>query len=154
MTHKAVLNSLFSLLILYMFAGCSHFQQQTNYTKIQSKITKSKLDKVNKYTNRTPYHKIYTFELNTLQENPYVLAFYISESSFSKSIIKHRNKSDLHRDAIRIDNSKSTLIKLDKNLPDAEGIIWQQVANHISEEEARDSYYILQEFIRLKIREL
>jgi len=148
---------IFIFLVAWLCSSCSyiqHHQQETLYSQIENKITLSKLDKVNEYTSRTPFHKTYEFEFNLTNENPYALIFYISESSFSKSIIKHRKTSDLHRNAIRIDDSKSIMTTLNKNLPDADSITWQQVASHVSESEARDGYHVLQEYIRLKIRDL
>ena len=40
------------------------------------------------------------------------------------------------------------------NLPHIDTVKWQQVANDVSDEDARDSYQIMQEFIRLKIRDI
>ena len=140
-----------------MCSACSylqHYQQQTQLSQIQSNISTSILDRVNEFDSRTPYHKTYEFEFNSTQSDSYALIFYFSESSFSNSIIKHRKQSDLHRDAIRIDESKNFLTTLNNHLPVAESIRWQIVANHITADEARDSYHVLQEYIRFKIREL
>ncbi len=138
-------------------ASCSyiqHYQQQSQFSHIQHNISLSTLDKVNKYTSRTPFHKIYEFEFNNLHNKPYALIFYMSESSFSKSVIKHRDANDLHRSAIRIDESKNILNTLNINLPNPDSIRWQQVSKHIEKDEARDGYYVMQEYIRLKIRDL
>lgn len=140
-----------------MSANCSYFQSyqhQQKQQKIKNNLSDSRLERVNEYTSRTPFHKTYEFEFDSTNKNAYALIFYISESSFSKSIIKHRNQSDFHRDAIRIDDNKIILNSLNKHLPHANHVAWQQVANHISEEDARDGYQILQEYIRLKIRDL
>ncbi|MFK7816503.1 MAG: hypothetical protein AB8B92_09210 [Gammaproteobacteria bacterium] len=131
-----------------------HYQTQEQYSKIQENISLSTLDKVNEYTSRTPFHKTYEFEFNNSNNNPYALIFYLNESSFSKSIIKHRKENDLHREAIRIDESKFILRDLENNLPKASVIAWRQVANHIAADEARDGYHVMQEYIRLKIRDL
>ena len=107
-------------LIALLCSSCSyiqHYKQQTQYLHIERKITLSTLDKVNEYTSRTPFHKTYEFEFNNSKENAYALIFYLSESSFSKSIIKHRNSHELHRDAIRIDDSKNILTALNKKTP-------------------------------------
>ena len=157
MDNKYYHQYIFMGLAVWLSTSCSyiqHYQQQTQYAQIQKKISISTLNKVNQYTSRSPFHKTYEFEFNNLNNKPYALIFYISESSFSKSIIKHRNVSDLHRDAIRVDDSKNILTTLNKNLPKPESITWQQVANHIEEDEARDGYYVMQEYIRLKIRDL
>ena len=140
-----------------MFSGCNyiqHFHKQTQYTQIQNNIASSKLDKVNAYTSHAPYHKTYEFEFNNTLNNSYALIFLLSNSRFSQSIIKHRYQSELRRDAVRIDSNKNIMTSLEKNLPDADIVHWQLVANHITQDEARDSYHILQEFIRLKIRDL
>ncbi len=157
MTNTLFQKYFFLILISLICTNCSywaHYQQQAAFTQIENKISKSKLDKVKQYTSRTPYHKTYEFEFNSTDANAYALIFYISESRFPKSIVKHRYQNDLHRDAIRIDSSKSILASLNKNLPDAESVSWTLVANHITADEARDSYHILQEYIRLKIRDL
>jgi len=138
-------------------ASCSyvqHYQQQSQFSYIQNNISLSTLDKASKYTSRTPFHKIYEFEFNNSHNKPYALIFYMSESSFSKSIIKHRDANDLHRNAIRIDESKNVLSTLNINLPNPDNIIWQQVSKQIEKDEARDGYYVMQEYIRLKIRDL
>ena len=142
--------------IVWFCTGCSylqHYQQQSEYAQIHSEISIATLDTVNQYTSRTPFNKTYEFEFNSSNEKSFALIFYISESSFSKSIIKHRNINDLHRDAVRIDGSKDILASLNKNLPKPESIAWQNVSNHIKEDEARDGYYVMQEYIRLKVRE-
>ena len=157
MSTKFFCQHLLAGLAAVLCTSCSyiqHYQLQAKYSHIQNNISLSTLDRVNEYTSRTPFHKIYEFEFNTLQNNSYALIFYISESSFSKSIIKHHNANDLHRNAIRIDNSKYILSTLNKNLPNPDSIIWQQVANQIPENDARDGYYVMQEYIRLKISEL
>ena len=156
MLNKSFKNLLILLAILFCI-NCSYIQkhqQEIQYSQIENKITLSTLDRVNEYTSQTPFHKTYEFEFDNSKNDPYALIFYISESSFSKSIIKHRNASDLHRDAIRIDDSKNILTTLNRNLPKPDSISWHQVSNHVTEEEARDSYHIMQEFIRLKIRDL
>jgi hypothetical protein len=142
---------------LHICTSCSYiqyFQQQTQYSQIQNNISLSRLDKVTEFTSRTPFHKTVEFEFNHSQGDAYALIFHLRESSFSKSIIKHRYLSDLHRDAVRIDGSKKVLTKLNNNLPDAKSVSWRLVARHITADEARDSYHILQEYIRLKIRDL
>ncbi|QMU62278.1 MAG: hypothetical protein GKR92_11465 [Gammaproteobacteria bacterium] len=78
----------------------------------------------------------------------------MSESSFSKSVIKLRDTNDLHRSAIRIDESKNILNALNINLPNPNSIIWKQVSKDIEKDEARDGYFVMQEYIRLKIRNL
>lgn len=138
-------------------ANCSyiqHYQKQEQYSKIQENLSLSTLDKVNEYTSRTPFHKTYEFEFNHSNDSSYALIFYLNESSFSKSIIKHRKENDLHRDAIRVDENQQILQNLDNNLPNASVITWGQVANHITADEARDGYHIMQEYIRLKARDL
>ncbi len=138
-------------------SSCSyiqHFQKHTQLVQIQNNISTSKLDKINAYTSHAPYHKTYEFEFNNSLNNSYALIFLLSNSRFSQSIIKHRYQSELRRDAIRIDRNKNILTTLEKNLPEANNVHWQLVANHITQEEARDSYHILQEYIRLKIRDL
>jgi hypothetical protein len=155
-------NNFFRQCILIGFVAlistsCSYIQlyrQQAQYSQIQNEITFSTLDKVHKYTSRSPFNKTYEFEFINSQAKPYALIFYLSENSFSKSIIKHRNAKDLHREAIRIDDSKNILTALNRNLPNAKSISWQHVSNYIAEDEARDSYYVLQEYIRFKIRDL
>ena len=134
-----------------IFQGYQYQQKQQN---IEKYLSSSKLARVNEYTSRTPYHKTYEFEFSDKNKNAYALVFYMSESSFSKSIIKHRNQNDFHRDAIRIDDNVKIMSLLNKYLPHADHVPWRQVANHISEEDARDGYHILQEFIRLKIRNI
>jgi hypothetical protein len=144
-------------LVTLLCAGCSyvqHYQQQSHFSHIQNDISLSTLDKVNKYTSRTPFHKIYEFEFKNLHNKPYALIFYMSESSFSKSVIKHRDVNELHRSAIRIDESKNTLNALNINLPNPDSIIWQKVSKQIEKDEARNGYYAMQEYIRLKIRDL
>ena len=155
--HKKSFIYILVFLTALLSTNCSYiqkYQQETQYTLIENKITPSTLDNVNEYTSQTPFHKTYEFEFDNLKNDPYALIFYISESSFSKSIIKHRNANDLHRNATRIDASKDILTALNRNLPKANTISWQQVSNHTTEEDARDGYHILQEFIRLKIRDL
>ncbi len=140
-----------------MCAGCSyfqHYQKQTQYTQIQNNISLSKLNKVNAYASQAPYHKTYEFEFNNHPNTSYALIFFFSNTRFSQSMIKHRYQSELRRDAVRIDDSKKILSTLEKNLPDANNVQWQLVTNHITQDEARDSYHILQEYIRLKIRDL
>lgn len=157
MDNKCFHKHIFIGLAALMCTSCSyiqHYQQQAQYSQIQNEISFSKLDRVNEYTSRTPFHKTYEFEFRNSQNKPYALVFYISESSFSKSIIKHREENDLHRDAVRIDISKNILSALNKNLPKPESITWHQVANQIEEDDARDGYYVMQEYIRLKIRDL
>ena len=151
------LQNAFIGLCTIMCSACSylqHYQQQAQLPQIQSDISTSKLDRVNEFDSRTPYHKTYEFEFNSTQDHSYALIFYFSESSFSNSVIKLRKQSDLRRDAIRIDESKNFLTVLNNHLPDANSIRWQFVANHISADDARDSYHVLQEYIRFKIREL
>lgn len=131
-----------------------HYQQQAHYSTINNKLSESTLKRVNEYTSRTPFHKVYEFELVTDKNRPYALIFYISESSFSKSILKHRDSNNLHRDAIRIDDSKKLLFSLNRNLPDVDHIHWSQVSNQINDNEARDSYHVMQSYIRMKIRDL
>ena len=146
-----------AFLTVLLCASCSYIQkhqQEAQYSIIENKITLSTLSKVNEYSSQTPFHKTYEFEFDNSKHASYALIFYISESSFSKSIIKHRNANDLHRNAVRIDASKNILTVLNKNLPNADNIRWQQVANHVTEDEARDGYHIMQEYIRLKIRDL
>lgn len=138
-------------------SSCSyiqHYQEQEKFSQIQKNITLSTLDKVNEYTSRTPFHKTYEFEFYNSNNISYALIFYLNESSFSKSIIKHRKENDLHREAVRIDESKFILKDLENNLPEANVIAWRQVANHIAADEARDGYHVMQEYIRLKIRDL
>ncbi len=157
MDNKYFPRHVFIGLAALLCTSCSyiqHYQQKSQHVHIQNKISASTLNKVNQYTSRTPFHKTYEFEFNNINNKPYALIFYISESSFSKSIIKHRKANDLHRDAIRIDDSKDILAALNKNLPKPESISWQQVAYHIEEDEARDGYYVMQEYIRHKIRDL
>jgi len=157
MNNKYHHQCIFIGLAAWLCTSCSYiqyYQQQIQYTQIQNKISISTLNKVNQYTSRTPFQKTYEFEFNNLNNKPYALIFYISESSFSNSIIKHRNDDDLHRDAVRVDDSKIILAALNKNLPKADSITWQQVANHIEEDVARDGYYVMQEYIRLKMRDL
>jgi hypothetical protein len=157
MSNKFFCQHLLVGVIAALCTSCNsiqHYQLQAQYSHIQNNISLSTLDKVNKYTSRTPFHNTYEFEFNTSQNYSYALIFYISESNFSKSIIKHRNANDLHRNAIRIDDSKNILITLNKNLPNPDGIIWQQVANQVAENDARDGYYVMQEYIRLKISNL
>ena len=157
MDNKYFHQYIFIGLAAWLCTSCSYiqyYQQQIQYTQIQNKISISTLNKVNQYTSRTPFQKTYEFEFNNLNNKPYALIFYISESSFSNSIIKHRNDDDLHRDAVRVDDSKIILAALNKNLPKADSITWQQVANHIEEDVARDGYYVMQEYIRLKMRDL
>lgn len=144
-------------LVVLLCTSCSYIQnynEQERYTHIQNDISLSRLDKVNEYTSRTPFHKTYEFEFNNRNSESYALLFYINESSFPKSIIKHRKLNDLHRDAVRIDDSKNILNALNKNLPRPETIAWPQVANQIEKDVARDGYHVLQSYIRLKIREL
>ena len=157
MDNKYFHQYIFIGLAALLCTSCSyiqHYQKRTQHAQIQVNLSISTLNKVNQYTSRTPFHKTYEFEFSNSNDKPYALIFYISESSFSKSIIKHRNTSDLHRDAVRVDDSKNILTALNKNLPKPESIIWQQVANHIEEHAARDGYYVMQEYIRLKIRDL
>jgi hypothetical protein len=155
--YNKFFQKLFICLAALLCTNCSYIQkylQETQYSQIENKITLSTLDKVNEYTSQTPFHKTYEFEFNKSKDNSYALIFYLSESRFSKSIIKHRNAIDLHRNAIRIDNSKNILTTLNKSLPHADSISWQQVSNQVTEDEARDGYHIMQEYIRLKIRDL
>ncbi len=155
--HKYFTHQAWLALALTMCVSCSYlhgYQHQLQQQKIENNISESRLNGVNEYTSRTPYHKTYEFEFQSSQNSSYALIFYISESSFSKSIIKHRKQADLHRDSIRIDDNKDILSSLNQHLPHADHVVWQQVANYISEEDARDSYQILQEYIRLKIRDL
>lgn len=157
MYNKVFHQHIFMYLAVLLCANCSYIQkhqQEAKYSIIESKITLSRLDKVNEYTSHTPFHKTYEFEFDNSKDDSYALIFYISETSFSKSIIKHRNANDLHRNAVRIDASKNILTALSKNLPKAENVSWQQVANQVTEDEARDGYHIMQEYIRLKIRDL
>lgn len=157
MDNKFFQRYVFVILAAWLCTSCSyiqHHQQQAQYSQIENRITLSKLDKVIEYTSRTPYHKTYEFEFNQSKEDSYALIFYFSESSFSKSIIKHRKKNNFHRNAVRIDDSKNIMTALNKNLPDADTILWPQVTNHVSENDARDGYHVLQEYIRLKIRDL
>lgn len=145
------------LLVALLCTSCSYIQkhqQEAQYIQIENKITLSRLNKVNEYTSQTPFQKTYEFEFDNSNDNSYALIFYLSESSFSKSVIKHRNANDLHRSAIRIDGSKNLLNALHKSLPKADHVSWNQVAHHVTENEARDSYHIMQEYIRLKIRDL
>jgi hypothetical protein len=138
-------------------ANCSyvqHYQEQEKYSQIQNNISLSTLDKVNEYTSRSPFHKTYEFEFNNANNNTFALIFYLNESSFSKSIIKHRHAKDLHRDAVRVDENSVILQKLQESLPRENLITWKQVASHIEEHEARDGYHVMQEYIRLKIRDL
>lgn len=141
-------------LVCFNCSYIHHYQTQEQYSQIQDNISLSTLNKVNEYTSRTPFHKTYEFEFNNSNNNSYALIFYLNESSFSKSIIKHRKENDLHREAIRVDESKFILRDLEDNLPKASVIAWRQVANHIAADEARDGYHIMQEYIRLKIRDL
>lgn len=147
----------FLVLVALLCSSCSyiqHRQQQASYETIQNDISKSTLNKINKYTSRGTFDKTYEFELINSTSQPYALIFYINESSFSDSIIKHRKEDDLRRNAIRIDESKHILNTLNKNLPKPKNISWQQVANQIEQEDARDGYFVLQEYIRHKIRDL
>jgi|GEM_PF-2551302 hypothetical protein len=157
MKDKYYLNYIFISLVVLLCTSCSyiqHRQQQATFESIQNDISTSTLDKINKYTSRGTFNKTYEFELINSANTPYALIFYINESSFSKSIIKHRQINDLRRNAVRIDESKDILTTLNNNLPRPNNIIWQQVANQIEQEDARDSYFVLQEYIRHKIRDL
>ena len=152
--HKHI----FFFVFTFLCTSCSyiqHYQQHVELSRIQTNIPLSKLEKVNAYTSHAPFHKTYEFEFSDTQGNsPYALIFFISESRFNHSMIKHRYQSDLHRDAIRIDSNKKILVTLNKNLPDVDTIRWQLVAEYIPQDEARDGYHILQEYIRHKIRDL
>ena len=144
--HKFYLIGLLAMLC----TSCSyiqHYQQQTKYSAIQNDISLSTLNKANEFTSRTPFHKTYEFEFSTIRNKSYALIFYMSESNFSKSILKHRNRNELHRNAVRIDNSKNILTTLNKNLPNADSATWLK-------DDARDGYHVMQEYIRLKIRNL
>ena len=144
-------------LVILLSIGCSyiqHYQQQSKLVHIQNNYSLSTLDKVVEYTSQAPFHKIYEFKFKNFQDKPYALVFYVSESSFSKSIIKHRNANNLHHDVIRIDNSKSLLAKLNKCLPSPDSIVWKNVSSQITVNEARDGYLMLQDYIRLKIRDI
>jgi len=137
--------------------SCSYIQnreEQAKYAHIQSEISLSKLDSVNEFTSRTPFTKTYEFEFSTSSNKPYALVFYLNESSFPKSIIKHRQPNELHRNAVRIDGNRDILTSLNKHLPKPNTITWQQVAKQIEQNDARDGYYVLQEYIRFKIRDL
>jgi len=143
-----------SLAVLFC-SSCSyiqHRQQQATFETIQNDISVSTLDKVKKYTSRGTYDRTYEFELINSTNTPYALIFYINESSFSQSIIKHRNENDLRRDAVRIDESKELLSALNSSLPKPYNIVWQQVAYQTELEDARDGYFVLKEYIRHKIR--
>lgn len=137
--------------------NCSYVQNhrlETQHSQVEQALSLSTLNNVNQYTSQTPFHKTYEFEFDNSKNNSYALIFYVSESSFSKSVIKHRNADTLNRDAIRIDDSVNVLSALNRNLPKVDQVSWQQVSNQITEEQARDGYLIMQEFIRLKIRDL
>ena len=157
MKNKYYLKYIFLGLAALLCSSCSyieHRQQQESFETIQNDISTSTLDKVNKYTSRGNFNKTYEFELINSTNKPYALIFYINESSFSESIIKHRKENDLRRNAVRIDESKEILSTLNNSLPKPKNITWQQVANQIEQEDARDGYFILQEYIRHKIRDL
>ncbi len=144
-------------LIVLLCTNCStiqHFQQQAQYSAIQAVISPSSLNKVNEFTSRTPFHKTYEFEFSTPEDKAYSLVFYLSENNFAKSRLKHRNVNELHRHAVRIDQNKDILTTLNKNLPESESIAWFQVTKQISKEDAQDGYQVMQEFIRLKIRDI
>ncbi|MGH1538110.1 MAG: hypothetical protein ACRBDX_08710 [Gammaproteobacteria bacterium] len=148
---------LFIWLTVLLCTSCStiqHFKQQAKYSDIQADISPSTLNKVNEFTSRTPFHKTYEFEFATTSNKFYALTFYISESSFSKSMLKHRKVNELHRNAVRIDHSRNILTALNKNLPKSESITWLHVAHQLRKDDARDGYQVMQEFIRLKIRDL
>jgi len=153
------LSQLLSALFLGVLfcTSCSYIQshQELQHIKhINSTLGTSKLIKINEFNSRTPFHKTYEFEFNSSVSHPYSLIFYISESSFSNSIIRHRHQKDLRRDAIRIDNNKQLLSSLNNYLPDAKSIDWHHIDKHIPNDEAQDSYQTLQAFIRHKIRDL
>lgn len=155
---KKLSQQLLALFLTILFCtNCSYlqsYQQLQQKKQINSTLGTSKLVKVNEYSSRTPFHKTYEFEFNSSINHPYALIFYISESSFSNSVIKHRHHKDLRRDAIRIDDNKDLLSSLNNYLPDAKNIDWQHIDKHVPSDEARDSYQILQAFIRNKIRDL
>ena len=157
MNNKYFYQNVFMVIIVLYCTSCSyiqHYQQQAHYSKIKNELSVSTLKQVNEYTSRTPFHKTYEFEFSTTENKSFALIFYISESSFSNSILKHRNADALHRDAVRIDDSKKLLTALNKNLPNINNIAWTQVTNQIKHNEARDSYHVMQSYIRLKIRDL
>ncbi len=137
-------------LVVVLCTSCSyiqHYQQRAEYSAIQNNISLSTLNKANKFTSRTPFHKTFEFEFNTNTNKSYALIFYVSESKFSNSILKHRDGNELRRNAVRIDNSKIILVALNKNLPDANSATWLK-------NDERDGYHVMQEYIRLKIRNL
>lgn len=155
--HYMYFKSTIIFLAVLVCVNCSYIQKhqlETQYSQVEQEISLSTLNNVNEYTSQTPFQKTYEFEFDSSNNNPYALIFYMSESSFSKSIIKHRNIGDLHRSAVRIDESVNILTALNKNLPNADHVSWQQISNQITKEEARDGYHVMQEFIRLKIRDL
>jgi hypothetical protein len=156
---KRILSYQFIIIAIASFVSpsCSyiqHYQEQEKYLGIQNNLSSSTLDKVYKYTSRSPFHKTYEFEFNNANNTTYALIFYLNESSFSKSIIKHRHANDLHRDAVRVDDNSLILTKLEKSLPKESLITWKQIDSQIAKHEARDGYQVMQEYIRLKVRNL
>jgi len=144
-------------LIALMCSSCSYIQtrqEQAKLTHIQNDISVSTLDQVNEFTSRAPFTKTYEFEFRNSEKTPYALVFYLNESDFSNSVIKHRKPNELHRNAVRIDEAKEVLTILNKNLPNPETVPWPQVSKQIEKNDARDGYYVLQEYIRYKIRDL
>ena len=155
---KLLIKQLSALILATLLStSCSVIQDyhhQNQNDQIEGTLASSKLDRISEFNSRTPFHKTYEFEFNSSNNPSYALIFYISDSNFSKSVIKHRYQTDLRRDSVRIDNDKDILSTLYKNIPDVESIAWQQVANQIPNQEARDSYLVLQAYIRQKIRDL
>ena len=60
----------------------------------------------------------------------------MSESNFSRSILKHRNGNELHRNAVRIEHSKEIMTVLNKKLPDANSVTWLK-------DDAREGYKVM-----------
>jgi len=141
--------------IVLIISGCAYIdsiQKDSNYRNIESSISISKLDEAEKYIGKAPLSRAYEFSFLNAQNESFSLLFTIHENSFPQSTLQYRRDNELLRHAFRIDEKKSILVSLDKNLPKTNQIIWINIGE-LPSDEAMDNYSVMLEYIRFKIRD-
>ncbi len=141
--------------IVLIISGCTYIdsiQEDANYRNIESSISISKLDEAEKFIGKAPLSRAYEFSFLNAQNESFSLLFTIHENSFPQSTLQYRRDNEFLRHAFRIDEKKSILVALDKNLPKTNQITWISIGE-LPSDEAMDNYSVMLEYIRFKIRD-
>ena len=155
MITKAPIRLAIIISIVLITSNCAYLdriRQETNYLKIENNISISRLEEAEKFIGKAPLSKAYRFSFSNTQNKSFSLVFTVHESSFSKSTLTYRKANALHRNADQIDGNVRILTALDKSLPQTDEISWKAL-DQLPTQEAQDSYQIMLEYIRFKIRD-